>query len=44
MWLLIFTVWHKKKDIRGYETLTHTITKAIGDKINKNERKLKDPI
>ena len=26
MWLLIFTLWHNKKVIRGYETQTHTFT------------------
>ena len=32
----IFTLLHKKK-MSGYETLTHTFTKRIGDK-NQNEK------
>ena len=37
MWMLLFILWNKK-NIRVYQTLTHTITKRIRDKTIQSEK------
>lgn len=38
MWLLTFTLWHKKECIRKYDTLTNIFTKGIGDKTSQDKK------